>query len=464
MKTRAELDRDIARAEAKLPAARARLMKIPGVERVEIGIKLIAGMATGDVAFHVFVTRKIRESDVPPAQRIPPVIDDVPTDVIEITAIRQETDVLWGGVSATTGFMGGSMGTLGAIALATAANTVTTAGTPVLVTNNHVAGTIGEDVGNGCKCSCWCCECGVVARVIDTRATPALDATIAVLLEGVPWSHAITGLGAVTGMAPANVGDIVYKYGQTTGLTKGMVSTLTYNSLPGRAAFTNQILVSPSAPTNDVSSPGDSGSVYLNAETRRVVGLHHGAPSGALNTSGVACHMTQVGGGGVADVLNIDFPNMGTAGATPISGVPEPELRPSMLREVLALSRDLERSESGQRWLDLLRQHAPEVKHLVNHHRATQVAWQRSQGPAFIAHFLKSARDAAHRVPLEIAGMRAENTVLTMAAVLQEHASAELSRAISEHYLTALQCMQRAESTESLLRNATQLAGVNRGK
>ena len=442
-------------------------MHIPGVMLVNAGIKVTGRRATEQVAFLVYVKRKVSAHELTDAERIPAVVEGVPTDVIQMPVPRREADVLWGGSEASTGFLGNSTGTLGAIGLTTSTNTVAAAGTPVLLTNHHVAEEIGANVGNGCMCSCWCCECGVIGRVIDTRATPALDASIATLLAGVPRSRAIAGIGAVTGIAPAKIGDIILKYGQTTGLTKGSIIDDNLQippSGPSDFAYAGQLYVVPEAPTTDMSQGGDSGSVYVNMENRKVVGLHHSAPSSGHTEAAIGCHMTKLGGGGVADELKIDFPNMGTAGAVPIAGIPEPQVRPSLLEEVVALRRDLERTENGQRWLDLLRHHAPEVKYLVNHHRAAKVAWQRSQGPAFIAHFLKSARDAKHRVPLEIGGMRAENAVLTMAAVLQEYGSVELARAISEHYLTVLQCTQRAESAEGVLQNAARLAGACDGK
>ena len=460
MKTQAEIDRELASADAKLPAVRAKLMRIPGVILVNAGIKVTGRRATREVAFLVYVKRKIPAAELPDAQRVPQTVEGIPTDVLEVPAAKRESDVLWGGVAINDG-------TLGAVALATAANTVAAAGSPVLLTNHHVVSKVGDAVGTGCICDCWCCECGVIGRVVDTRATPALDASIASLFAGNPFSHAILGIGAVAGMEPATRNHVVLKFGRTTLLTKGVIIEDALNIPPNGPSdfgYQGQLYIVPEAPTTDMSEGGDSGSVYVDEESRKIVGLHHSAPSSGATERAIASHMTTAAGTGVADELRINFPNMGTTLSMPIGGAPEPEVRPRMLDEVMALRRDLERTESGQHWLDLLRRHAPEVKHLVNHHRAAQVAWQRSQGPAFVAHLLKSARDASHRVPLEIGGMRAENAVLTMAAVLQEHGSAELARAISEHYLTALQCSQRVESAQALLANAQRIAGACRGK
>jgi hypothetical protein len=458
MKSQEQYDLELEQARARLPAAREALKGIPGVIDVLVGLKATDGLATEQVAYQVFVARKLPTADLATTDRIPRVVEGLPTDVIEHSTAFPESELLWGGDNATAGLFGASSGTFGAVALATATNTFAPAGAPLLLTNQHVAEDRGDVVGTGCMCNCCCCSCGSVGRVVDTRRTARLDAAIAVLDAGVRFTHAILGIGAVRGMAVAAIGMPVVKYGQTTGLTTGRIMQV--NLPPFKReddlTMTGQILVTPVAPSTDMSNPGDSGSVYVHSGTRQVVGLHH---AGRGNDA-IGCHMTTVAGDGVADDLRIEFPVMGTANAIPLGGMPVHDARPTLLDEVVALRRDLERTESGQRWLELMRLHSPEIQYLVNHHRPTQVAWQRSQGPAFVAHYLKSARDRAYRVPREIGGTRPENLIVAMAAVLQQHGSPALAQAITEHYLTALQCVDRAESAADTLANARRLAGA----
>jgi hypothetical protein len=60
---------------------RDRLLAIPGVTGLAIGSKLTGGQDTGQRAVVVFVEKKRRE--VPEGERIPSVVDGIPTDVVE---------------------------------------------------------------------------------------------------------------------------------------------------------------------------------------------------------------------------------------------------------------------------------------------------------------------------------------------------------------------------------------------
>jgi hypothetical protein len=201
-----------------------------------------------------------------------------------------------------------------------------------------------------------------------------------------------------------------------------------------------------------MQEPGDSGSVLLQTETRRVVGLAHSRQTGGVL---VASHYDDV-----ETLLHITFPIMGTAGAIPISDARLEPDQPTMLMTIAQYRRELELTEVGRNWLELVQNHASEVRYLVNHHRETQIAWHRSQGPSFIAHYTRNARDPAHRVPRDIAGVRLENLIISMASVLQRHGSPELVQAITKHYLTALQFAGSADSVHSALVGASRVASV----
>lgn len=56
------------------------LLKLPGVVGVDIGHKLVGGVATEVMAIRVYVEKK---KDVPQEHTIPVEIEGVPTDVIE---------------------------------------------------------------------------------------------------------------------------------------------------------------------------------------------------------------------------------------------------------------------------------------------------------------------------------------------------------------------------------------------
>lgn len=449
-KTTEQIQRELRHLEARLPEARAELEGIPGVVDVRAGIREKGGMATEQVVFHVFVERKRPLMEIPPEHRVPPVVAGFPTDVIEVTGAVPEAEVLTGGMRVTQSLWGLSYGTLGAFATTTAANAHLPVDTPVLLTNNHVASSVGDLVGIDCLCDSWCCRCCEIGEVVDSQLTNEVDGAIARLNDDVRFSHEILGIGAIRGQGTAVIGTRILKYGHRTGFTNGAVtSDVAPSNRTDGASFINQIRVAPRPPSTDMSQGGDSGSVYVDADTRSVVGLHH-AGSGPTSTGN---HI-----GPVATLLDIEFPTMGTAGAIPLTGSAFEPDRPTVLDAVTALRAELERTETGRRWLELVHTHAREVRELVNHDRETQVAWQRHQGPAFVAHFMRSARVADHRVPDEVEGVRIQNLILAMAATLERSGSPELAAAITEHYLTALQLSERCDTAAALIDRSRELA------
>jgi hypothetical protein len=64
-------------------AAQGRLMALPGVHAVGIGIKKTGGQRTGEPAIVVFVEHKRPAADLPASQRIPAQVGGVMTDVVE---------------------------------------------------------------------------------------------------------------------------------------------------------------------------------------------------------------------------------------------------------------------------------------------------------------------------------------------------------------------------------------------
>lgn len=447
-----QVQREIREAEAKLPEARRILKALPGVIDVMVGIKESGGQSTGEVVFHVLVDKKKPLQDLPAEDRIPLHVLGVLTDVIA-DEIAIPENVLMGGSNINGS---GGSGTLGAIALATSANTVVAENTPLILTNKHVATRNGTLVGEEQTCDCNCCTCCDFGRVVDSDFLPGVDAAIAAINSGVRFSHEIIMVGAIRGTAPAALNDFVVKHGRTTKFTRGQISSITWpvRRIDGNN-FTNQIRVAPVAPFTDMSNGGDSGSVYVNANTNQIIGLHH-----AGDSPGPAAFGNQIGP--VLARMNISFPVMGTAGAIPLASAGLPEDGPTFHQAWAALKDDLARTETGQLWLELVRQHAPEVNHLVNHDRETQMAWHRTQGPSFVSHYLKSARQEDHRVPREIAGMRVENVIISMAAALQRTGSQELSTAITNHYLDVLQFMTDEDSAMKLCERARTLAKADR--
>lgn len=449
-KSPAEVQREIREAEAKLAEARQLLMALPGVISVDVGIKERGGQATGEVVFQILVDQKKSLPDLPAEQRIPPRISGILTDVIP-HEMAQPENVLIGGSNINGS---GGSGTLGAIGFATAANTNVAPDTPLILTNKHVADTTGTLVGEETTCDCKCCTCCDFGKVVDSQITASVDAAIATLNNGVRFSQEVMLIGAVRGTAAAAVNDFVVKHGRTTKFTRGQVTSITF-PVPrtDNNNFTNQIRVAPVAPFTDMSDGGDSGSVYVNANTNQIIGLHHAGKGPAAMGNQIAP---------VLSLMNISFRVMGTAGAMPLVAAGIPEEGPSFHQAWVALRNELERTETGQYWTALVRRHAPEVNYRINHDRETQMAWHRTNGPSFVSHYLKTVRDADHRVPREIGGMRVENVIISMAAALRCNGSQELSIDITNHYLDVLQFVGDEDSALKLCERARKVAEAER--
>jgi hypothetical protein len=429
---------EVVRLEAHLPAVKPKLMRYPGVLDVYVGVKTVDGLATDVVAFIVDVARKKPLSELAPNERVPSEIDGFSVDVHENVKAVLESEVYCGGFRVAGG-------TLGVFAVATAANAHLATGAPVMVTNHHVASRIGEAIGVGSVCDCgssYCCEDAVV---VDARRDASVDVAIARLSGGTRFSHEILGIGAIRGSAPPATTMNVVKYGRTTKLTFGRITATNRTLVFDDLTMTNQVRVAPRAPSTDFSEPGDSGSVYVEEATGRVVALHHSGPVNGPEANGSPIPA-------VLTAMNIAIPVLGTAGSIPLGATGSAPRAPTAMRASVAeLERKLRATATGAHWAELVERHAREVRELVNYDRRAKVVWQRVQGPAFLAHWIKSARDPSYRVPVEIGGMHLHNALLAMCVALRERGSRELAAAATEHYLIALELTQRHDRAHELV-------------
>jgi len=83
--------------------------------------------------------------------------------------------------------------------------------------------------------------------------------------------------------------------------------------------------------------------------------------------------------------------------------------------------------------LGKLRQHAAEARQLISRNRRVQVAWHRSQGPAFVQHIMHNLRDPAHRVPDSINGVSRAQALEAMADLLAGAGSPALRRDVARY-------------------------------
>jgi hypothetical protein len=100
-----------------------------------------------------------------------------------------------------------------------------------------------------------------------------------------------------------------------------------------------------------------------------------------------------------------------------------------------------------------VRRHVEEVIGLVNHHRAVMVAWQRFQGPSFLAQWMNGVRHPAVPVPREIAGVTMESLLLRMGTVLKDYGSPQLRQSINLHGLELMELVEQSETIDAFISN-----------
>jgi hypothetical protein len=295
----------------------ASMMAKKNVVGLGIGYKETKGVKTDRLALVVMVSKKVAAGELRKEDLIPAEIEGVITDVIEvgeIVALQARTD-RWrpapGGVS--IGHYKITAGTLGALVRDSETNEIlilsnnhvmansngATPGDSILQPGPHDGGTVAEDTiaslvrfvpiqfesepsPSPCQFSNAAAEvANFFARVVGSKhrllavviqQANQVDGALARPVSSDMVADEILELGTVTGEREAELGMEVKKSGRTTGLTTGTVQLLDASVQVGYggekiALFTNQIL------TTNMSQGGDSGSLLVDAEGNRAVGL-----------------------------------------------------------------------------------------------------------------------------------------------------------------------------------------------
>ena len=485
MKSIQELRAEEARIRAILDAgAEAELRAIPGVVHVSVGLKQINGTATDEFCIRVYVAQKKDVGAIPPSERIPKSIQGVPTDVNQVKVVDAHEDTaryrpITGGIQITNGIVAAdgtiSLGTLGCLATDNAdAKTV-------LVTNFHViGGTAGVSVFQPSTAAADLI--GVVKR---GQITGTIDAAVADINAGVTTTtDEINGLflnssNHIAGVTDPVGGMRVFKVGRTTGLTDGKVVdadsvvTVSYDAPIGSKNFTKAILIQCTKvsgcccctcnvvdSSREFSDHGDSGSVVV-SDQRMAIGLIMGGGGG----ESFACRMTEVESGMNVTInrtvviapasLHVD------AGAAPAPGVARVAPLAAAVTTAGAedetvwsiMQRRLEQTPFGRDVGEQVRRHLPEAIDLVNHHRAVMVAWQRVQGPSFLAQWMNGVRNPSVVVPKEINGVTMNSALLKLASVLKEYGSPALQQSIDSYGLELMALLDRSATVDELMEN-----------
>ncbi len=471
-----------------LEQVRSRLFKYPGVVDVGIGIKETGNQLTEEVVYRVYVTEKKDKQLLAADEQIPKSIHGANTDVLVVakgihrgkrgkSGDLKEYPVLQAGISVGNGHNG--TGTPGGFGRLNGTDTY------VLLSNHHVLGE-GADEGDfvgqpDFKNYCCCCcayhekEVGTLLKAIRKEL---VDCAIAKPFPSKKIDQAIgitndltSNILFIKGIDTVVAGETVRKIGANSGFTRGVVVEV--GAKVEKQEMINQIHIKPHASETYLegidgkfafSDKGDSGSLVLNQHDK-IVGLLWGGTGDLDDTdkdTSFACQIHDVLAALEAAGVGITIEN---------SPDPAPAQSFTKIRAGALASHEPHRVDIRERfsstplgslWLRLFELHNREIMQLVNHNRATGIAWQRNQGPAFMAHFVKSATDETYIIPQAIESITVARLLKAMHTALRAGATEALRIDLDEHapliveYAAGIECnneLLSRISTESFARS-----------
>ena len=466
-------------------AVERELMKIPGVHAVGIGPKITGGKMTSEIAIHVLLPRKKPLREILPEEVIPPEIEGIKTDVLEVPLF-----IVSVGLPDTTRYRplkGGTQvraaGGLGAGTLACLAKTTASPIQVVALSNHHVLFS-----GTAKGPSCWGCTSGsdvgqpttssgdVIGSNLRGFANEQIDAAIAVVSDGTQYLAEVEDFGLISSVrtTPITQDDLmnlasqptpqkffVNKRGRTTGLTRGWIASANLTGGPvlwpdnsvQRAHYVNQLLVVPASFTGmpgsgggpPLTESGDSGSLVIDDNHQAVALLFSEItdPSSPITGSYLACHITdiqtQLGIALETATVANQVRTATTVAASAPHAVPSPSPSPSPAPAhpasavfhppsiVVKVEQEISDTPAGRMYVNLLRKHAPEIHHLVNHNRRVATVWHRCKGPKILQSCLRLIEDTTHALPIELEGMSLRSALERFSVILQRYGSAGLA-------------------------------------
>ncbi len=431
----------------KFLAVKEQLKKIPGVIDVGVGKKETKGKYTEESVYVVFVEEKKTKEELLPEEIIPQEINGIKTDVVKITKASKTIRPIRGGVKMGSEENNGT-GTLGCMA------THPTHGTVVL-TNHHVLydqyfdnspTPVERDIRVSqpdISCS-WCCECNVIGLVKDSRRrnNGNVDCGIAKINSDISYINEIDGGIRIDGIAPLHPhsvsgamvpveeNDLVKKVGAKTGYTEGIVRIIgspvdVTEEDNSTTRFLDQITFEHIDGTNKrVINKGDSGSVLLNS-INQVVGLIMAGSVEEVPFNGVANNIHNVIDASCMNITINPTPAPGGDSATIVTHSRAQSIVTAKISDEESTHykkyfdkyrEKLEQTEKGKDILRCLKQHSEEIRRLVNHNRQVVVAWQRNQGPAYVALLIRKLKNDDENITKEWNGI----TIRQLLSVMHE--------------------------------------------
>jgi hypothetical protein len=295
------------------------LLKKKNVVGVGIGAKLKAGVPTGELAIRIYVKEKEDSKRLKPEDAIPRTLDGAATDVVVIGQ-----PIAYGYTARARPAIGGdsighfnvTAGTLGCLVRDK------TDGSTVILSNNHILANkdaLAHPGGVAGDCivqpgvldggTCAADRIATLKRWVKLKETGSgnntVDAAIAQPLLAADVSNTIHEIGCVSQWRDVTDADVitslsdpdnVQKSGRTTEYTTGKITdidmtvTISYGSF---SATHEHVIV-----TDNMASPGDSGSLLVDMSKKAVGLLFGGSP-------GVAVFYSRISN--VLSELNLEF-------------------------------------------------------------------------------------------------------------------------------------------------------------
>jgi hypothetical protein len=405
------------------------LSRIPGVVEVGIGLRRRAGSLVEEAVYVVAVHEKRPAAALPRGHLVPTQIHGIPTDVVvhrEPTLLlgfgdenhRKNYTTKVGGIAINADGTA-SVGTLGCFCTENSSNTT------VMLSCHHVLfadeAKVSSGVGQPLFDALCCCTCNQMGKML--KGDRNLDCAIASVDGNVPFFPKIRRIkkadgtveeeGLIKGTADPVMGQVVYKVGQRTGLTRGKISLIT-----------PRVEIETSAAFIRFADHGDSGSVVIEKATSNVVALLYGITDEAGKT-GAAKKISAV-----LAVLNIKVlvsdPN---AVYTVRPEMEDEEGEPFAVPRASpfdAIVERLHQFDEGRDILAVVERHADECRGLVQARRGFTVAWHRNHGPAWLAAIGRSSREPIYRLPDELRGVTRAMAIQEIIGALRLEASPPL--------------------------------------
>lgn len=283
------------------------------VHAVGVGRKLVLDRQTEELAIRFYVVHKMAMSLLPASARLPEKVHGLPTDVIEsppasitwpkkrtrhirvaaapscsLDRRKQQRPVV-GGIS--SGHFNITAGTIAYFCRSTRDGD--NKSQIYALSNNHVFANInrakrGDEIyqpgpsDGGTPADRFALLERFVKIELSSGKSNRVDAAIAALLPDINYLGEICAIGQVTGTASPGEGMEVCKHGRTTNYTEGQITDVAYDAVVGMndtsAMFEDQIRIERAPSNATFAEGGDSGSLVLQKNTRKAIGLYFAGP------------------------------------------------------------------------------------------------------------------------------------------------------------------------------------------